>query len=353
MTFCTAINKPKRIPICLDCKNFEYKINYINHLHPNFLMKRLYFGLLLSSLCFYADALLAQVAGNAIQSQQKSQRYYENNDRLNAKSPTTVWAGSIGTTADFVSDTAVTLNARVMMNVTADSYVAMLGTAQIAENVEECHTLIDRRIDAFLAALDRLGIGTKDRYVDFVSQVPVFEYEVEKKLFSKTYNEVPRGFEIKKNVHIAYTDNATLKAILTEAAKHEIYDIIKVDVVINDLEAVYDSLRHTAVRLLGKKADNYRLLGVKLSPNRYQSVAEHIGSVYPVEQYDKYTAFSNPTLSAVKRVDLSNVVSAPKSQTVYYNKLPYNEFDKVINPQIIEPAVQIYCHVQTRYILKP
>lgn len=100
-------------------------------------MKRLYFGLLLSSLCFYADALLAQVAGNALQSQQKSQRYYENNDRLNAK-PTVVWAGSSGTTADFVGDTAVTLNARVMMNVTAELHAAMLGTAQIAENVEEC-----------------------------------------------------------------------------------------------------------------------------------------------------------------------------------------------------------------------
>lgn len=312
-------------------------------------MKHLLIALLCATLglpvCLYA-----QVAGNAIQSQQKSPRYYESNANLNYDQRAVWSAGSVG---DFVGDTAVTLNVKVMMNVTADSYVALLGTAQIAENVETCHELIDRRLNAFLAALDKLGIPSKDRYIDFVSQVPVFEYEVEKKLFSKTYNEVPKGFEIKKNVHIAYTNNQLLNVILTEAAKYEIYDIIKVDVVVNDLEAVYDSLRHTAIRLINKKENNYRQLGIKFEPNRYQTVAEKIGSVYPVEQYDKYTAFSNPTLSAVKKADPSNVVNVPKSQTVYYNKLPYNEFDKVINPQIIEPAVQFYCHLQTRHVLKP
>ena len=314
---------------------------------------------------------MAQVAGNAIQSQKKSPRYYENNAANDIRYAQTA---NFSNSLDFVGDTAITLNAKVLMNVLADSYVVLLGTA----HVEACHALIDKRINGFLDALQKAGIPSKNCYIDFVSQVPAFEYEVEKKLFSTTYNEVPKGFEIKKNVHVAYNDHKLLNLILTEAAKYEIYDIIKVDVVVDNIEAINDSLRQKAVRLhhkkasdyrklvefklnslgveavrlLHKKANDYRKLGIKFDATRYQTIAEKIGSVYPVEQYDSYTAFVNPSLSSVKKGGY-NVDNAPKNQTIYYNKLPYNEFDAVINPQVIEPVAQFYCHIQTRYVLKP
>jgi uncharacterized protein YggE len=293
--------------------------------------------------------LMAQVAGNAIQSQKKSPRYYENNAANDIRYAQTA---NFSNSLDFAGDTAITLNAKVLMNVLADSYVVLLGTAQIGENVEACHALMDKRINGFLDALQKAGIPSKNCYIDFVSQVPAFEYEVEKKLFSTTYNEVPNGFEIKKNVHVAYNDHKMLNLILTEAAKYEIYDIIKVDVVVDNIEAINDSLRHKAVQLLHKKASDYRKLGIKFDATRYQTIAEKIGSVYPVEQYDSYTAFVNPSLSSVKKGGY-HVENAPKSQTIYYNKLPYNEFDAVINPQVIEPVAQFYCHIQTRYVLKP
>ncbi len=50
------------------------------------------------------------------------------------------------------------------------------------------------------------GVKEKDVFTDMLSFVPVYEIETTRKLFSKTYQEVPAGFEIQKNIHIRFTD---------------------------------------------------------------------------------------------------------------------------------------------------
>jgi len=45
-------------------------------------------------------------------------------------------------------------------------------------------------------------------------------------LFSKTYTEVPKGFEMQKNLHIKFNDENLLDDIMTFAANNEIYDFI-------------------------------------------------------------------------------------------------------------------------------
>ncbi len=74
-----------------------------------------------------------------------------------------------------------------------------------------------------------------DIYVDMVNFFPKYEYDVSKKLFSKkTYTEIPKGFELQKNIHIRYTAPALLDRIVTAAARQEIYDIVKVDYFVKD-----------------------------------------------------------------------------------------------------------------------
>ena len=247
-----------------------------------------------------------------------------------------------------LGDTVIMLETKVLMNVKADSYLAYLGISQVSEKIETCHELINTRINTFIDNLKKLGISKNDVYVDFISQMPLFEIEVEKKLFSKTYNEIPKGFEVKKNIHIKYKDINIAEQLLIEAAKNEIYDIIKVDYVIKDIESVYDTLRQKAQVNMNKKVMELKKAGLKMDA-QYQTVSEDISSTYPLENYSTYAAFNTSSLSGITKGTPS---VTRKGYSLYYNKLPYNSYDIIINPEIIQPVVQFTYVLKTKYVLK-
>ena len=251
------------------------------------------------------------------------------------------------------NDSVFELSVNALMNVKASSYVVLLGVSQAAATIDSCQQMINDRINAFVSLLTKSGIKKEDIFVDFVSQVPVFEIAIEKKMFSKKYNEVPSGFELKKNIHIAYKKNETLDEIVTTAAKSEIYDIIKVDYVVGNMSAVYDSLRDASVKLLNQKSEDYKKLGQKFNP-KFQVVGEDVRSVYPIERYRSYTAYNNSSLQALKKSGVSSTAISyqAKQATLYYDKLPYNNYDLVINPNVIEPVAQFTYSLVVRYTFK-
>ncbi|HBF88972.1 MAG TPA: hypothetical protein DDX39_10050 [Bacteroidales bacterium] len=247
------------------------------------------------------------------------------------------------------NDTVIELTTKVMMNVKSDTYIVILGITQIGDSIETCHQLINARINKFIKKLEKLNIKKEDIYIDFISQVPVFEYEVEKKLFSKSYNEIPKGFELKKNVHIKYTDNKIAEQLLIEAAKSEIYDIIKVDYIIDNVDAVYDTLRQVSINIMNKKVQEFKKLGIQFT-SMYQTVSENINSTFPIERYSGYTEFNKASFGAMSKS--SSVATISDSKSLYYNKLSYNSFDQIINPTVVEPSVQFSYTIKTRFVLK-
>jgi uncharacterized protein YggE len=255
--------------------------------------------------------------------------------------------------ATFLNDSVMVLEVRALINVKADSYVAMFGVSQTAETIDACNRLINNRINGFLDSLKKLSVNQKDIFIDLITQVPVYEFETEKKIFSKTtYNEVPKGFSLTKNIHIAYKDNKIINQILSSAVRFEIYDLIKVDYFINNYSSVYDTLRQESIRLMNKKVEDYKKLGIKVNP-KYQIVSENIASFYPAERYNSYTAFSGSNLYLTdKTLSNSRINMSQKQTTYFYNKFPYNEFDLVINPIILEPVVQFIFDLKLRYSLK-
>lgn len=276
-----------------------------------------------------APSALAQVSGNA--------NYRNNNNGVSFQE------------AEFEGDSSITIKANVMMNVKASHYVAMFGLSQAGEGAEVCNSLMNQRINGFIERLMILGIKKSDINIDFISQVPVYEYEVEKKLFSKTFQEVPSGIYLNKNIHIAYKDNNVFEQILVEAAKFDIYDLIKVDYIVENMEVVYDSLRNSAIQLINKKTQSFKKLGLNFG-SRFQIASEDYASNYPPSNYRSYRAFSSPSLQNVKKNTSVNQVSKP--ETSFYEHIPYQKFDLVINPQIIEPAVQFTYSIKVKYALK-
>ncbi|HXC03532.1 MAG TPA: SIMPL domain-containing protein [Bacteroidia bacterium] len=301
---------------------------------------------------------LAQGAGNTIYAapapasdmesyngrskQNESSRYYQ--------SPP-IYNQAIDANAVVLNDSIMELGIRSVMNVKADSYVAIFGVSQIAETIDSCNRLINERVNGFIARLVASGIDRKEIYVDFVSQVPVFEYEVEKKLFSKKYNEIPKGFELKKNVHVAYHKSDALDDMLMNAAKNEIYDLIKVDYIVDNVQAVYDTLRSQSVRALNRKMEDMKKLGIKLNA-KFEVVAEDERCFYPIDRYRSYSAFTNVSLPVIKKAAISSGYQTPKTLSLYYDKLPYGNYEIVINPRVIEPEAQFTYNIRIRYTYK-
>jgi uncharacterized protein YggE len=316
----------------------------------------------LSIFTFFVADAFAQGAGNVYRQQYStgyktkkvvSQRHRGQNNAIRNHSTST----NSGTTVAIpgkayygVKDTIIDVQSSTMINVNADAYIAIFGVVQVSNSIDSAHYRINQRIEKFTTSLEKLKIDKKNIHIDFISQVPVFEREVEKKLFSKAYNELPKGFELQKNIHVYYTDRKSIEAMLIEAAKNEIYDLVKVDYIINDLEAVYDTLRRSTTALMQKKMKDFEALNVKFTPI-YQTVSEDISSMEPIDRYSKFKSFSNANINAEKR-STDGTQRVGEQITLFYDKPFYDNFDKVIHPGTISPTVQLVYHLNMRYVLK-
>jgi len=241
----------------------------------------------------------------------------------------------------------MTLKCSAMMNVKADSYLAIFNLTQMGNTGKEADEIIAKRTQPFIESLKALGIAASDVYVDMIYLIPIYNYEVEKKLFSKTYNEVPKGFEMQKNLHIRFKEANLIDDIVTLAAVNEIYDLVTVEYFVRNSQAPYDTLRNRAVKYLAGNAKRFEKLGLKLD-GEFRILSEKSEVSYPEGQYTDYDAFVSQSLEAARD---KTVTTIRKPKTVAYNKLSYESFDIVINPEFLEPVVQYTYEVRVSYTL--
>lgn len=286
---------------------------------------------------FLSATLSAQVMGNYGQQQKTYQ-----NINFNAQ-----YRG-VAKAATFIGDNQLEINVNALSNQKASTYTAIFSIVQLGKTAEETNTLLNTRLDAFLNDLKTLGIPATEIYVDMVNFLPKYEYDVTKKLFSRrTYTEIPKGFELQKNVHIRYADPSLLDRIVTAAARQEIYDIVKVDYFVKDPEAVYTQLRDATFKYLKKIENQYKTVGIRLD-SAYLITAENAWVAYPINRYESYQAFSTQRLDADEN---SKINPADKLTSRFYNAVPANDYDIVINPEILEPAVQFSYNLVVRFTL--
>lgn len=284
----------------------------------------------------------AQVMGNYGEQNQKQYQSVMPNAQFRA----------VPKSARLRDDNVLEISINALSNQRADSYTAIFSVLQVGKTAEETNSLLNSRLNGFLTAVKGLGVPAVDIYVDMVNFLPRYEYDVSKKLFSKkTYTEIPKGFELQKNVHIRYANPGLLDDIVTAAAQQEIYDIVKVDYFINDPNKVYKELRETTFAYLNDIETRYRSIGILLD-SAYLLTAENAWVAYPINRYESYQAFSTQLLEqSDKNNSIVNTADKPVSR--FYNAIPANDYDIVINPQILEPAVQFSYNLMAQYTLPP
>ncbi len=299
-------------------------------------MKQSFLSLSLLLLPFFA---ISQVMGNYGNQQQTYQNVVPN-----------AQFRSVPKSAVMLDGNQMEISINALSNQKASSYTAIFSMVQVGKTADETNTLLNSRLTAFMNDLITLGIPAPDIYVDMVNFLPKYEYDVTKKLFSKkTYTEIPKGFELQKNIHIRYTVPALLDRIVTAAARQEIYDIVKVDYFVKEPQVVYAQLRDAAFQYITQIKTQYKSIGVRLD-SAYLVTAENAWVAYPINRYEAYQAFSGQRLdSDDKNNAVVNAIDKPVSR--FYNAVPANDYDVVINPEILEPAVQFSYNLILRFTL--
>ena len=78
----------------------------------------------------------------------------------------------------YLSDTSFIIQANVLNNVIADSYVAIFGVSESSNTLVDANSKIDRRINNFISALMKIRISKEDIYVDMTTQTLISDYKV-------------------------------------------------------------------------------------------------------------------------------------------------------------------------------
>ena len=234
-------------------------------------------------------------------------------------------------------------------NEKATSQIAVFSMLQLGKTAAEATNLIDERIKNVQNELNLYNFDI-ELVVDMISFVPMYDYEVEKKIFNpKTYNEKPSGFELKKNLIIKYKETNDFNTIISICAKNEIYDLAKVDYVTTNYDSIRDQLQKKAMTEFNQCITNYSLLMNTDLTKKEKIVGEGFDIIYPMESYRTYAAFSQANANFESKSLVNNI---RKNNTQYYNGAQIKSHSFVINPDITEPTIQISYELTIRIKLK-
>lgn len=286
-----------------------------------------------------------QVSGNQVMQRQGGRYQEEHNNSPSALLPDKLQ----------LTDSTFLLGANVMQHVKADRYVAVFSLRQEASSVAVAEKLLSARVHRFTERLRRLDVDAANMYTDIITQTQVHDVRTSEVGGVTTNQEYLKGFELTRNVIVPFRRAEALNQMLTIAAADSIYDLVKVDYIVSDPDAVYAALFKAASEVINRKKANYlALTSVQLRPEA-QPYAEVFSSYVPAEQYKSYQAAVKTPLYEETDADgrrRERYKALPTLSTYYYDTPSNSGFDRVINPVVTEPVVTFTLAVQVKYSIE-
>lgn len=274
--------------------------------------------------------VFAQESGNRIYG---NSGYYQQRRQLQTSS------GVLGNSTD-----GYAIEASVLTNLKPDAFVVVFGVNDEGVNAANSNEKVNAKIAALVEKVRPWGIGANDVFVDFITQNRVYDFTVS----GTQAAEKLTGFETKKTVAIRYKNRELFERIVRAAADSRIFDLIKVDYIVSDFDAIRTALFEAAVKVIKAKEQRYAsALGVSLGAMGLS--AEKYDVAYPSEAYQRYQAFETGDASVYNERGTSSRVVQRKSFTFYYEPFEASRFDAVLTPLGLEPAVQFSIYLRMQY----
>ncbi len=261
---------------------------------------------LMFCLLFFVNSIcFAQVAGNQIYSNQN----YDKNLRQ-----TETGNGNLKTNESPDYQT-YSIESSVLLNVKPDSYIAVFGFDRLGSTSDNSNSQVNAVFEDFVKSLQSLGISKDDVFIDFITQSTTI------------VDQTTRAFQTRKTMAVRYKDRKLFEKIVTLAASKDIFDLVKVDYVVSDLEKVRGELFAQASDILKSKHKKYMdTFGITLNPRGL--AIEKYDAFYPSERYKGYV------------------------KSFYYEPIEQKSFDRVINSVGIEPLVQFTVYLRMDYSIE-
>jgi hypothetical protein len=298
------------------------------------------------------ESVAAMVTGNAVRSKKRmatNQAQWNYGDA--AASQGNLLINQVqNNLSSYYDGSDLLVRVHVLYNAAPSSYMAIFHMNQAGKKVQDIDSLMSKRVAKLIAQGQSIGLKKEDFYTDMIALVPIFEKE--KKTFGKNYTQVPKGFEMQKNLHVRYKNAAQLDALFTLAAQCEIYDLIKVEYFYDSTETANQILKNKAVQVLNQKLKTYKQMGISLDTN-FRMVQEQRHQYFPIDEYRSYSPLAVSTLEADEVSDAAKSgipqQSSTQRTTMFYNQVSSDGFDAVINPAPLAPTIQFVYNVDVRY----
>ncbi|MBL7900862.1 MAG: hypothetical protein JNK73_02610 [Bacteroidia bacterium] len=254
-------------------------------------------------------------------------------------------------TAWNTNNNEMVVNVNILYNAKPSAFMAIFHVNQAAEKISELDTLMNRRVEKFIALAKNIGLKRDNFYLDMIALVPI--YSKEKRVFSKTYTQVPKGFEMQKNIHVKYQDPNQLDRLFAMAAQCEIYDLIKVEYLFDSAELAGQTMRNKALQCLNAKLAGYKKIGISLDTS-FKQLTESGNIYFPIDRYQAYKPLAISSVEEMDKPDDAGTLMKTGAgmvtrTTVFYNQANIEGFDAVFNPSPLQPPIQFVYNLTVRY----
>lgn len=282
-------------------------------------------------------SVYAQIGGNQVYGN-------HNNNYVNS------FNQSIQKTTITSTDSTLNLNARILLNKEADTYLLTVGVNQEAKTAIDCNKMINARIKSLKAALLPLGIKKDDIYVDFISQTKIYDYEIG----DKQAEQHAVGYEIKKNINIRMDDIDLIDQLVERSAEQEIFDIIKVEYIDNNIQATYNQMYKEAIVFIKSRKKLFLETSSVELTDASRVLGDNFYAVYPKSQYKRYEAFETSNINVYRAHYSDDYISKEtrKQATYYYEGVPTSGFDKIINASSPRIGIQYVLNLSMVFEIK-
>lgn len=297
----------------------------------------------LLTLSVISLSLVALSLGSIVASgQEAGNRIYGNAGYYQQKRPRQINSAALGNSND-----GYAIEATVLTNLKPDAFVVVFGVNDEGPNAAASNEKVNVKIADLMQRLRPLGIDANNVFVDFITQNRVYDFSV----VGARATENLTGFETKKTIAIRYKSREQFEKIVSAAADSRIFDLIKVDYIVSDFNAVRAGLFDAAVKVLKSKEQKYATaLGVSLGAIGVS--VEKYDVSYPSEAYQRYQAFETGDASVYSNSGTSSRVVQRKGFTFYYDPVEASGFDSVLAPLGLEPVVQFTIYLRMQYQVK-
>jgi len=274
--------------------------------------------------------------------QESGNRIYGNSGYYQQKRQAMANTGMLGN-----SNEGYAIEARVLTNLKPDAYVVVFGVNDEGANAAASNEKVNGKISSLVQKIKSLGIDSNDVFIDFITQNRVYDFTVSGTQAKENFT----GFETKKTIAIRYKNRELFERIVSAAADSHIFDLIKVDYIVSDFDAVRASLFEAAAKVVKGKEQRYtNALGVAL--NVVGLSIEKYDVTYPAEAYQRYQAYETGDAEVENEKGVSSRVEKRKSFTFFYDPFEGSSFDSVLAPMGIEPMVQFSVYLRMQYQVK-